>query len=75
MAQTNLKSDAWDIYNQATKTFDWTLQNGQYNNTYAYGTVGVNAGSNAVRSDVVDVSSDLSGETIFFQGVILQFQK
>ena len=61
MAQTNLKSDAWDIYNQATKTFDWTLQNGQYNNTYAYGTVGVNAGSNAIRSDVVDVSSYLSG--------------
>lgn len=61
MAQTNLKSDAWDIYNQATKTFDWTLQNGQYNNTYAYGTVGVNASSNAIRSDVVDVSSYLSG--------------
>ena len=61
MAQTNLKSDAWDIYNQATKTFDWTLQNGQYNNTYAFGTVGVSAGSNAVRSDVVDVSSYLSG--------------
>ena len=61
MAQTNLKSDAWDIYNQATKTFDWTLQNGQYNNTYAFGTVGVSAGSNAIRSDVVDVSSYLSG--------------
>ena len=61
MAQTNLKSDAWDIYNQATKTFDWTLQSGQYNNTYAFGTVGVSAGSNAVRSDVVDVSSYLSG--------------
>lgn len=61
MAQTNLKSDAWDIYNQATKTFDWTLQNGQYNNTYAFGTVGVSAGSSAVRSDVVDVSSYLSG--------------
>ena len=61
MAQTNLKSDAWDIYNQATKSFDWTLQNGQYNNTYAFGTVGVSAGSNAVRQDVVDVSSYLSG--------------
>ena len=61
MAQTNLKSDAWDIYNQATKTFDWTLQNGQYSNTYAFGTVGVSAGSNAIRQDVVDVSSYLSG--------------
>ena len=56
MAQTNLKSDAWDIYNQSTKTFDWTLQNGQYKNTYAFGTVGVSAGSNAIRQDVVDVS-------------------
>ena len=34
MAQTNLKSDAWDIYNQATKTFEY-LKNISFNKAFS----------------------------------------
>lgn len=64
-AQTNLKSDDFCGYNVSAAPFFWILQPHQYENTYAYGEVGVNAtGGGAgsyVRPDVVDVDSFLSG--------------
>lgn len=59
--QTNLQSDAFCIYNQESAPLEWVLQKGQYNNTFAYGTIGVNATSNAVRPDVINIDSFLSG--------------
>lgn len=59
--QTNLKTDNFCSTNQETSIFYWLFQPGQYNNTYAIGEVGVPAGSNYIRSDVIDVSSFLSG--------------
>ena len=61
MAQTDLKSDAFCSYNQAAAGLDWTLEKGQYYNTFAYGTVGVSAASNYVRPDIVNIDSYLSG--------------
>lgn len=60
-SQTNLKTDDWCSQNQAAAPLEWILQKGQYNNTYAIGTVGINAAANAVRSDVVNIDSYLSG--------------
>lgn len=60
-SQSNLKSDDWCSQNQAAAPLEWILQKGQYNNTYAIGTVGVNAASNHVRPDVVNIDSYLSG--------------
>lgn len=60
-SQTDLKSDAWCIYNQSAAPLEWTLQRGQYYNTFAIGSVGVNAASNYVRPDVVNIDSFLSG--------------
>ena len=65
MAQTNLKSDSFCSYNQSAAPFYWIFEPGQYNNTYVYGEVGINAaggtGGSYVRPDVIDVSSYLSG--------------
>jgi hypothetical protein len=61
MAQTDLKSDDFCGYNQASAPLEWTLQKGQYNNTFSIGTVGVNAASNYVRPDIVNIDSFLSG--------------
>jgi hypothetical protein len=63
--QTNLKSDNFCGYNQEASPFFWVFMPDQYQNTYAIGEVGVpvsggSAGS-YVRSDVIDVSSFLSG--------------
>lgn len=59
--QTDLKSDDWCSYNQSAAPLEWVLQKGQYNNTFAIGTVGVNAASNYVRPDVINIDSYLSG--------------
>jgi hypothetical protein len=65
MASTDLKSDAFCMYNQNASPFFWVMQPGQYENTYAFGEVGINAaggtGGSYVRPDVVDISSFLSG--------------
>lgn len=59
--QTDLKSDAFCIYNQAAAPLEYTLQKGQYYNTFPIGTVGINAKSNFVRPDVINIDSFLSG--------------
>lgn len=65
MAQTNLKSDDFCYYNESAAPFYYYMQPGQYANTYVYGEVGINAAGGTagsyVRSDVIDVSSFLSG--------------
>jgi len=61
MSQTNLKTDNFCIQNQSAAPLEWILQKGQYNNTFAIGTVGINAASNAVRPDIINISSYLSG--------------
>jgi hypothetical protein len=60
-SQTNLKADDWCIQNQSAAPLEWILQKGQYNNTYAIGTVGINAKSNFVRPDIINIDSYLSG--------------
>ena len=64
-SQTDLKSDAFCIYNQNSSPFFWVMEPGQYENTYSYGEVGINAtggtGGSYVRGDVIDISSFLSG--------------
>lgn len=60
-SQTNLKADDWCSQNQSAAPLEWILQKGQYNNTYAIGTVGVNAAANFVRPDVINIDSYLSG--------------
>jgi hypothetical protein len=59
--QTDLKSDAFCIYNQSAAPLEWVLQKGQYYNTFAIGSVGVNAKANYVRPDVINIDSYLSG--------------
>lgn len=59
--QTDLKSDDWCFYNQSAAPLEWILQKGQYNNTFATGTIGINAASNYVRPDIVNIDSYLSG--------------
>lgn len=65
MAQTDLKTDDWCSYNYSAAPFFWVMEAGQYENTYAFGEVGINANGGAagsyVRPDVVDVDSFLSG--------------
>ena len=60
-SQTNLKSDDFCGYNQASAPFFWILEAGQYENSYAYGEVGINAsggtGGSYIRPDVVDIDS------------------
>lgn len=62
---TGLKSDDFCGYNISAAPFYWTFEPGQYENTYAYGEVGVNANGGGpgsyMRADVVDVDSFLSG--------------
>jgi hypothetical protein len=63
--QTDLKSDDFCGYNISASEFYWTLQPGQYNNTYVMGEVGVGfqggGPGSYIRPDVVDISSFLSG--------------
>jgi len=59
--QTDLKSDAFCSYNQSAAPLEWVLQQNQYFNTFAFGSVGVNAAANHVRPDVVNIDSFLSG--------------
>jgi hypothetical protein len=65
MASTNLKSDSFCSYNQSAAPFYWIFEPGQYNNTYVFGEVGINAAGGSagtyVRPDVIDVDSYLSG--------------
>jgi hypothetical protein len=64
MAQTDLRSDAFCLYNQSAAPLEWTLQRAPqqgYNNTFAIGTVGINADSSYVRPDVINIDSYLSG--------------
>jgi len=61
MAETGLKSDGFCLYNQSAAPLEYTLQNGQYNNTFAIGSVGIFPTSNYVRPDVINVDSFLSG--------------
>ena len=65
MADTNLKSDAWCMYNQNSAPFFYIFEPGQYSNTYVFGEVGINAAGGTagsyVRPDVIDISSFLSG--------------
>lgn len=61
MSQANLKSDSFCIYSQSAAPLEWILERGQYFNTYAIGTVGINAASNYVRPDVINIDSFLSG--------------
>lgn len=64
-SQSNLKSDDFCNYNYSAAPFFWITEGGQYENTYAYGEVGLNAnggsGGSYVRPDVVDIDSFLSG--------------
>lgn len=64
MASTDIKSDAFCTYNDATKTFFWVMEPGQYENTFASGEVGIAAtggtGGSYVRPDVIDIDSFLS---------------
>jgi hypothetical protein len=67
--QTNLNSDKFCGYNQEAATFFWTFQDGQYNNMYATGEVGVPANGGSAGSyipgDLIDNASFLDGrETI-----------
>lgn len=59
--QSDLKSDAFCIYNQSAAPLEWTLQKGQYYNTFPIGTVGISAASSFVRPDVINIDSFLSG--------------
>ena len=62
MSQANLKSDDFCGYNQAAAPLQWILQKAPqqgYNNTFAYGSVGVNSASNYVRPDTVNIESFL----------------
>ena len=65
MSRTNLKTDDFCSINSSSAPFYYTFQPGQYNNTYVYGEVGINAAGGSagsyIRPDVVDVSSFLSG--------------
>lgn len=65
MSQTNLKTDDFCSYNTSAAPFYYTFQPGQYNNTYVYGEVGINAAGGTagtyVRPDVIDIDSFLSG--------------
>ena len=61
MAQANLKADAFCSYNQASAPLEWILQRHQYENTFAMGSIGINANANAVRADVINIDSFLSG--------------
>ena len=65
MSATDLKSDAWCMYNQNSAPFFWVMEPGQYENTYVFGEVGVNAaggtGGSFVRPDVIDISSFHTG--------------
>jgi hypothetical protein len=65
MAQTNLSSDSFCMYNQNSAPFFWVMEPGQYENTYSFGEVGINAAGGTagsyVRPDVIDISSFLSG--------------
>lgn len=59
--QSNLSADAFCSYNQASAPLEWILEKGQFNNTFAIGSVGINAKENAVRPDVINIDSYLSG--------------
>jgi hypothetical protein len=63
--QTNLKSSDMCGYNQSASPFYWSFQPHQYENTFAYGEVGVNSQGGAagsyIRPNVIDISSFLSG--------------
>jgi len=61
MAQTDLKSDDFCLYNQAAAPLEYILQKGQYENTFAIGSVGIFPTSNRVRPDLVNTDSYLSG--------------
>lgn len=61
MSQTDLKSDSFCIYNQSAAPLEWILQKDQYFNTFPIGTVGINAKSNFVRPDIINIDSFLSG--------------
>lgn len=65
MSKTSLTDTDTCSYNISAAPFYYTFQPYQYANTYTYGEVGINAvGGTAgsyVRSDVIDVSSFLSG--------------
>jgi hypothetical protein len=59
--QSNLNADAFCSYNQESAPLEWILGKGQYNNTFAIGSIGINARENAVRPDVINIDSYLSG--------------
>lgn len=63
-SQADLKSDDWCGYNQAAAeaqyVFQRPVQQG-YKNTYAIGSVGINAAYNPIRPDLVNIDSFLSG--------------
>ena len=63
--QTNLSSDDFCSYNISALPFYYFFEPSQYKNTFASGEIGINAqGGGAgsyVRSDVIDISSFLSG--------------
>ena len=61
MAQTNLQSDAFCSYNQSSAPLEWILQKDQYNNTFAIGSISIYPSENAVRPDVINIDSFLSG--------------
>lgn len=65
MSDTSLKSDGFCYYNQSAAPFYWLFQPNQYENTFVYGEVGVNAAGGTagsyVRQDLVDIDSFLSG--------------
>ncbi len=60
MAQTNLKTSTC-AYLQSAQPLEWILAKDQYFNSFSIGTVGINAASNYVRPDVVNIDSYLSG--------------
>ena len=64
MSQTDLKSDDFCGYNQASAIAQYQLQKPSqqgFENTFAIGSIGINANSNFIRSDVINIDSFLSG--------------
>lgn len=64
MAQANLKSDSFCQYNQSAAPVEWVLQKAPeqgFANTYSIGSVGIFPAENAVRPDVINIDSYLSG--------------
>ena len=65
--QTNLGSDSLCSYNQEASPYYWIFQNGQYQNNYTTGEIGVfsagGVGGSFTPTSLIDISSFLDGRT------------